>query len=152
MPSRESADNAETMRQAARALAHSSRAFPDPDEMYDVLGSLTYTLGAVSQTMGQIGAWHATHADDAVHDEDGSRSGGALDATTVANLLEGAVTALDIVNRVVMDAHSINGHIIWQTAPIPPLEQALRHRSAAVAPEPDGRVEPPASGTGRTLS
>lgn len=152
MPSRESADNAETMRQAARALAHSSRTFPDPDEMYEVFGSLTYTLGALSQTMGQIGAWHAIHADDAVHDEDRSRTGGALDATTVANLLEGAVTALDIVNRVVMDAHSINGQIIWPPAPSPPLERALQHRSDALTPEPEGPAEPPAGGTGRSLN
>lgn len=152
MPSRESADNAEAMRQAARALAHSSRAFPDPDEMYDVFGSLTYTLGALSQTMGQIGHWHAAHAEDAVHDEDRSRPGGSLDATTVANLLDGAVTALDIVNRVVMDAHSINGHIIWSPSPAPRFERTLQQRASAVTPDTDGSTGPPDVGAGRSLN
>lgn len=131
MPSRpESEDNAEQMRQAARQLARSSRTFENPDEMYDVLGSISYTLGALSQSLTQIGTWHEQHTDRAAHDN-GDRTAGAADAASVARLLQRSAVALDVALNEVMAAHSTNGRIAWQPAPAP-LERSLQDRAASL--------------------
>ena len=149
MPSHpESETNAETMRQAARALARSSRSFPDPDEMYDVLGSITYTLGALSQSLGQIGSWHRDHADRAAHD-DGNRAAGAGDAVTVTAQLQRAAIALDVAIDAVMTAHNANGRIAWQPGGAT-LEATLRAWSTWIEAGPVAEA-PLRAGTGPHL-
>jgi phage-related minor tail protein len=149
--------DAEEMRQAARGLAHATRRIDTPGDMYDVFGSVTYTVTALTQALNQIAAWHQTHADRAAHDN-GDRAAGRTDALEVARRLRTATERLDGVIDEVMAAHSANGRIAWQPEPTPDtsltreefLTEALTRREAALDPDSATRLDD--SGPGRGLS
>lgn len=147
--------DAEEMRQAARGLAHATRSINNPDDLYDVFGSVTYTFAALAQALNQIAAWHHTHADQAAHDN-GDRAAGRADALEVTHRLRAATERLDGVIDEVMAAHSINGCIAWHPQPTPATAhardelatEALARREVALDPDaPTTRLD--GSGPGR---
>lgn len=149
--------DAEEMRQAARGLAHATRSIDTPDDLYNVFGSISATLTALTQSMNQIATWHHAHADQAAHDN-GDRAAGRTDALEVTRRLRAATERLDGVIDEVMAAHSANGRIAWQPQPMPAsslipnelLTEALTRREASL--EPDSATRPDDSSPGRGLS
>lgn len=137
--------DAEEMWQGARGLAHATRGIDRPEDIYDVFGSVTAALRALTQSLQQIGHWNLAHAERARHD-DGNAEAGADDARAVAFFALGAAGTLDQATDLVMLAHSTAGRIAWQPEPEPTARNALAAREAELADETGPR--PNAHGTG----
>lgn len=145
------------MRLAARGLAYASRSIETPGDLYDVFGSVTATLTALTQSLNQIARWHHTHADQAALDN-GDRAAGRAEALEVTRRLRAATERLDGVIDDVMAAHSANGRIAWHPQQAPAtnltpdevLTEALTRREAAL--DPDSASRPDDSSPGRSPS
>lgn len=135
--------DAEELGQAARGLAYATRHIATPDDTYEVLGSLHQALSGVQQSLRQLSAWHARHAQLAATD-DGNREAGQEYAVKASGWLTIAAASTEDVLQLVMKAQSENGRIAWQpdrhinASPsiLTALPEALNHRQAALNPGP----------------
>ena len=50
--------HADTARQALRQLAHATRHFEDPTQIYPIMGDLSNSLASLAQSLHQIAAFH----------------------------------------------------------------------------------------------
>ena len=135
--------DADELGQAARGLAYATRHIESPQDTYEVLGSLHQALSGVQQSLRQLSAWHARHAQFAATD-DGNREAGQEHAVKASAWLTIAASSTEEVLQVVMNAQSENGRIAWQpdrhitTSPstLTALPEALSQREAALNPDP----------------
>lgn len=106
------AEVAAEVEQAARTLAHSTRAVPVPSDSYGLLGELHATTSHLAQVCQQLGRWHAT-ARDQGHMHDPTDQAAAASATMAADALEKASASLEAATQQIMAAHSANAPIRW---------------------------------------
>ncbi len=108
------AREADELREAARGLAHSTRRIDDPSAIYSAIGSISLTLGSLSQVLHQLGAAHGQTSDRAL--EPVGRAARAS-AYQVAWELHRAAETLTQVGTAVDRAHQIEAAITYDVHP-----------------------------------
>lgn len=104
-------DVASELEEAARTLAHSTRAVPKPFESYRLLGELSATADHLAQVLAQLATWHAATQDGTHYDgEDGGRTGSPQAA---ADELHAAARAVTEASEHIGRAHAHNGVVRW---------------------------------------
>ena len=104
-------------RESVRSLAHTSRAFRDPAETYQVVGELPGTLRSLEQLLEQVAAVHVRDQDRAFLDNC-DRSGGLIEANAAARAPRRAAAAIGQAERAVDEASQHSGRIAWHPAPV----------------------------------
>ncbi|MDO5644993.1 MAG: hypothetical protein Q4G21_04780 [Dermabacter sp.] len=114
------ADAAEAS-EALRGLAHASRGFDQPAEMYGAIGDLSSGMRSLRQALDQIADAHESKAAHAFND-DGSHEAGARDALTAAEELHQAANLIDRAYDRLAEGFIAAGRIAWH--PDPAVEEA----------------------------
>lgn len=108
------ADAAEAY-EAMRALAHASRTFEQPEDMYGVLGDLLGSVRSLEQVLTQIATAHE-HMRDRAADDTGDRAAGVRDALATAAELRQAAALIGEAERRLDAASAAAGRIAWHPA------------------------------------
>ncbi|GAB97687.1 hypothetical protein BJY21_003902 [Kineosphaera limosa] len=118
------ADAAEAS-EALRGLAHASRAFDEPAQMYGVIGDLSSGMRSLRQVLDQIADVHERMAAHAFND-DGSHEAGVRDALAAAEELRQAANLVDRAYDRLAEGFIAAGRIAWH--PEPAVEEAAPSR------------------------
>ncbi|MEQ6898282.1 hypothetical protein [Microbacterium sp. KR10-403] len=102
--------------EALRGLAHATRAFEHPGDLYGVLGELLYGVRSMRQVLDQLARAHADHRPLAF-DDDGDHDIGSNAALTAADELHQAATLMDQVEERLAAAHAASGRVAWRDEP-----------------------------------
>src|SRR5699024_8154324 len=105
------ADAAEAS-EALRGLAHATRSFEHPEDLYPVIGDLISAARSLQQVLDQLANAHITHHTRA-SDDDGNVLIGASTALDTADKLHEAATALEVVQDRINAASALAGRIAW---------------------------------------
>lgn len=103
---------------ALRGLAHASRVFDQPAEMYGVIGDLSSAMRSLHQVLDQLATNHENRAAFAFND-DGSHDAGVRDALTAADELRQAARLLDQSYDRLATGFVAAGRIAWHHEPAP---------------------------------
>src|SRR5690625_6007460 len=98
--------------EAPRGLAHATRSFEHPEDLYPVIGDLISGVRSLQQVLDQLANAHITHHPHAA-DDDGNALLGASTALDTADKLHEAATALDVVQDRIDAASRLAGRIAW---------------------------------------
>ena len=104
--------------EALRGLAHASREFEHPEDMYGVLGDLLSGVRSLRQVLDQLATAHAANLLLAFSDE-GNHAAGANDAQATADELHQAATLIDQAENRINAAMSAAARIAWHAEPAP---------------------------------
>ena len=118
------ADAAEAS-EALRGLAHASRGFDQPAEMYGVIGDLSSGMRSLRQALDQIADVHERKAPHAFND-DGNHEAGARDALATAEELRQAAKPVDRAYDRLAEGFIAAGRIAWHPEPV--VEEAAPSR------------------------
>ncbi|CEG94481.1 hypothetical protein [Propionibacterium freudenreichii] len=118
------ADAAEAS-EALRGLAHASRAFDQPAQMYGVIGDLSSGMRSLRQVLDQIADVHERKAAHAFND-DGNHEAGVRDALAAAEELHLAASLVDRAYDRIAEGFIAAGRIAWH--PDPAVEEAAPSR------------------------
>ena len=118
------ADAAEASK-ALRGLAHASRTFDQPAQMYGVIGDLSSGMRSLRQVLDQIADVHERKAAHAF-DDDGSHEVGVRDALAAAEELHQAASLVDRAYERLAEGFIAAGRIAWH--PDPAVEEAAPSR------------------------
>jgi len=118
------ADAAEAS-EALRGLAHASRGFNQPAEMYGVIGDLSSGMRSLRQALDQIADVHARKAAHAFND-DGNHEVGVRNALAAAEELRQAANLVDRAYDRLAEGFIAAGRIAWH--PEPAVEEAAPSR------------------------
>ena len=118
------ADAAEAS-EALRGLAHASRAFDQPAQMYGVIGDLSSGMRSLRQVLDQIADVHERKAAHAFND-DGNHDAGVRDALAAAEELRQAASLVDRAYDRLAEGFIAAGRIAWH--PDPAVEEAAPSR------------------------
>lgn len=118
------ADAAEAS-EALRGLAHASRTFDEPAQMYGVIGDLSSGMRSLRQVLDQIADVHERKAAHAFND-DGSHEAGVRDALAAAEELRQAANLVDRAYDRLAEGFIAAGRIAWH--PDPAVEDAAPSR------------------------
>lgn len=99
--------------EALRALAHASRTFDHPEEMYGVLGDLLGGLRSLEQVLEQIANVHLKQRGRATNDA-GSRAAGTRDALQTCAELRHTARRVGEAERLLNEAMSAASRIAWR--------------------------------------
>lgn len=102
--------------EALRGLAHASRVFEHPQDMYGVLGDLLSGVRSLRQVLDQLAAAHVSNRPRAF-DDDGDHAVGWRDALAAADELHQTATLIDQAEDRLNVAMSAAGRIAWHTEP-----------------------------------
>lgn len=108
-PTKDAAEASE----ALRGLAHASRTFGQPAQMYPVMGDLLAGVRSLRQVLDQLATAHATGQIHAT-DDHGNPAAGARDALAAADELHQAATLIDAAHDRLDAAMVAAGRIAWQ--------------------------------------
>ena len=122
------ADAAEAS-EALRGLAHASRGFDQPAQMYGVIGDLSSGMRSLRQVLDQIADAHERKAAHAFNDE-GSHEAGVRDALAAAEELRQAANLVDRAYDRLAEGFIVAGRIAWH--PDPAVEEAVPSRWVSV--------------------
>ena len=122
------ADAAEAS-EALRGLAHASRGFDQPAEMYGVIGDLSSGMRSLRQALDQIADVHERKAGHAFNDA-GSHEAGVRDALATAEELRQAANLVDRAYDRLAEGFIAAGRIAWH--PGPAVEEAAPSRWVSV--------------------
>ncbi|MFT3889949.1 MAG: hypothetical protein QM713_17540 [Arachnia sp.] len=122
------ADAAEAS-EALRGLAHASRVFDQPAEMYGVIGDLSSGIRSLRQVLDQIADVHERKAAHAFHD-DGNHDAGVRDALTTAEELRQSARLVDQAYDRLAEGFVAAGRIAWHPEPV--AEQVAGRRWVSV--------------------
>ena len=122
------ADAAEAS-EALRGLAHASRGFDQPAEMYGVIGDLSSGMRSLRQALDQIAEAHERKAAHAFNDA-GSHEAGVRDALATAEELRQAANLVDRAYDRLAEGFIAAGRIAWH--PEPAVEEAAPSRWVSV--------------------
>lgn len=111
--------------EALRGLAHATRSFDDPADIYAVIGDLLAGVRSLRQVLDQLASTHITHRGRA-HDDAGDQAAGATAALAAADELHQAGTLLDTAHDRLDTAMSHSGRIAWHPAQTPGVSEAAR--------------------------
>ncbi|EFG46785.1 hypothetical protein HMPREF0183_1940, partial [Brevibacterium mcbrellneri ATCC 49030] len=98
--------------QALRGLAHASRDFEHPQDLYGVLGDLLSGVRSLRQVLDQLATAHISHIADA-HDDVGSHDVGVHNAQAAASMLRESSALVDQAEDHLNNAMSAAGRIAW---------------------------------------
>lgn len=118
------ADAAEAS-EALRGLAHASRTFEQPAQMYGVIGDLSAGLRSLHQVLQQLADAHERMATHAFNDR-GDHAAGVRDALTTATGLRQSARLVDQANDRLAEGFVAAGRIAWQ--PDPAVQQVTSSR------------------------
>ena len=118
------ADAAEAS-EALRGLAHASRTFDQPAQMYGVIGNLSSGMRSIRQVLDQIADVHERKAAHAFND-DGSHEAGVRDTLTAAEELRQAANLVDRAYDRLAEGFIAAGRIAWHPEPV--VEEAAPSR------------------------
>lgn len=102
---------------ALRGLAHASRQFDRPDDLYPVMGELLSGVRSLRQVIDQVAAAHLSHRPRAL-DEYGSHTVGADEALAAADELLQVGALIDQAEEHLDTASQAASHIAWQPEPV----------------------------------
>ena len=102
--------------EAMRALAHASRTFDQPEDMYGVLGDLLGSVRSLEQVLTQIATAHE-HMRDRSADDAGDRTTGVRDALATVGELRQAAALIGEAERRLDAASAAAGRIAWYPTP-----------------------------------
>jgi len=125
----DSAADAAEASEALRGLAHASRGFDQPAEMYGVIGDLSSGMRSLRQVLDQIADVHERKAAHAFND-DGSHEAGVRDALAAADELREAANLVDRAYDRLAEGFIAAGRIAWR--PDPAVEEAAPSRWVSV--------------------
>ncbi len=115
MPSSsESQRAAEIAREALRSLAHATRVIDEPQQVYPVLGSLSSSVAALSQSLHQIAAAHDRRAHTRTTNPHPPPAEAPLE---VAWELHRAADILRQAGERIDHAHNVEGKVIYRESP-----------------------------------
>ena len=118
------ADAAEAS-EALRGLAHASRTFDQPAQMYGVIGELSSGLRSLHQVLEQLADVHERKAAHAFND-DGNHAAGVRDALTTAEELRHSARLVDQAYDRLAEGFIAAGRIAWH--PEPAVEETVPSR------------------------
>ena len=122
------ADAAEAS-EALRGLAHTSRGFDQPAQMYGVIGDLSSGMRSLRQVLDQIADVHERKAAHAFND-DGSHEAGVRDALAAAEELHQAAILVNRAYERLAEGFIAAGRIAWHPEPF--VEQPAQSRWVSV--------------------
>ena len=122
------ADAAEAS-EALRGLAHASRVFDQPAEMYGVIGDLSSGIRSLRQVLDQIADVHERKAAHAF-DDDGNHHAGVRDAFAAAEELRQSAILVDQAYDRLAAGFIAAGRIAWH--PEPAAEQVVARQWISV--------------------
>lgn len=102
--------------EALRGLAHASRTFEHPQELYGVIGALLSGVQSLRQILDQLATAHVSNRPRAFSDG-GDHTQGSQDALAVADELHQAATLIDQAADRLNAASSAAGRIAWHADP-----------------------------------
>ena len=113
--------------QALRGLAHASRTFERPAEMYGVIGDLSSGIRSLRQSLEQLADVHERKAAHAF-DDDGDHDAGVRDALAAAEELRQCALLVDRADDRLSAGFIAAGRIAWhpEPAPEPVAEEPVR--------------------------
>ncbi|MEK0218607.1 hypothetical protein WM014_07290 [Bifidobacterium mongoliense] len=117
--------------EALRGLAHASRVFARPADMYRVLGDLSASIRHLHQIVEQVAANHETKV-PFVFDDAGDHEAGVRYALDAAEQLRRAARLLDQSYDRLAEGFSAAGRIAWHREPAPDTDVALDRRWVTV--------------------
>lgn len=106
-------------------MAHASRAFDQPAQMYGVIGDLSLGMRSLRQVLDQIADVHERKAAHAFND-DGNHDAGVRDALAAAEELRQAASLVDRAYDRLAEGFIAAGRIAWH--PDPAVEEAAPSR------------------------
>ena len=109
------ADAAEAS-EALRGLAHASRTFDQPAQMYGVIGDLSSGMRSLRQVLEQLADVHERKAAHAFHD-DGNHAAGVRDALATAEELRHSARLVDQAYDRLAEGFVAAGRIAWHPEP-----------------------------------
>ena len=118
------ADAAEAS-EALRGLAHASRTFDQPAQMYGVIGDLSSGMRSLRQVLEQLADVHERKTAHAFHD-DGNHAAGLRDALAAAEELRRSAQLVDQAYDRLAEGFVAAGRIAWH--PEPAVEEAVPSR------------------------
>ena len=110
------ADAAEAS-EALRGLAHASRTFDQPAQMYGVIGDLSSGMRSLHQVLEQLADVHERKAVHAFND-DGDHTAGVRDALTTAEELRRSARLVDQAYDRLAAGFVVAGRIAWHPEPV----------------------------------
>ena len=118
------ADAAEAS-EALRGLAHASRTFDQPAQMYGVIGDLSSGMRSLRQVLEQLADVHERKVAHAFND-DGGHAAGVRDALATAEELRRSARLVDQAYDRLAEAFVTAGRIAWH--PEPAIEEVVPSR------------------------
>lgn len=110
--------DASEVSEAMRGLAHASRTFDRPEQMYAVLGDLLGSVRSLEQVLGQLATAHESLSDRAT-DDAGDGAAGRSDAAAAALELRAAAALIGEAERCLDAGMGAAGRIAWHADPVP---------------------------------
>lgn len=102
--------------EALRGLAHATRTFESPQDLYGVLGDLLSGVRSLKQVLDQLAAAHVKNRPRAF-DDDGDHSIGSKDALAAADELHQAATLIEQAEERLDAAAGAASRVAWHEAP-----------------------------------
>lgn len=116
--------------EALRGLAHATRRFEHPQDMYGVLGDLLAGVRSLRQVLDQLAAAHVENRPRAIDDQ-GDHAVGSQDAVAAADELHQAATLIDQAEERLDAAMVAAGRIAWRQEPVDEMAPVSRWISVA---------------------
>lgn len=111
--------------EALRGLAHATRSFENPQDLYGVLGDLLSSVRSLKQILDQLTTAHVENRPRAF-DDDGDHAIGSQDALAAADELHQAATLIDQAEERLDAAAAATSRVAWRDDPAADVPQAAR--------------------------
>ncbi|KUF07800.1 hypothetical protein [Leucobacter sp. G161] len=111
--------------EALRGLAHATRSFENPQDLYSVLGYLLSGVRSLKQVLDQLATAHAENRPRAL-DDHGDQAIGSKDALVAADELHQAATLIDQAEERLDAAAAATSRVAWRDDPAANVPQAAR--------------------------
>ncbi|MGP6172194.1 hypothetical protein ACTU6V_13425 [Microbacterium sp. A204] len=108
--------DAEEASKALRALAHATRTFESPQDLYGILGELLSGVRSLKQVLDQLAVAHVENRPRAF-DDHGDHAAGSRDALAAADELHQAATLTDQTELRLDVAAAAASRVAWHEAP-----------------------------------
>ena len=102
--------------EALRGLAHATRSFENPQDLYSVLGDLLSGVRSLKQVLDQLATAHVENRPRAF-DDHGDHATGSKDALSAADELHQAATLIDQAEERLDAAAAAASRVAWHEAP-----------------------------------